>query len=194
MPSSRMIHFDRALTGAAIRTPGAARLYTEDEVEKERRLAREAGAEDARRFGEQQLVEFRTEIHHLQSETFTRLASASENLSDQVRQALPAIALEIGRRLLSGFEPPPELVAKICREALDQLFPETVALELVLSERDAGIMEATRPGWINEFAGLKITADPSLKPGDCVVRSRFGVVDARADTRLAALGQSLSQA
>lgn len=194
MPSSRTIPFDRTLVAARVRRAGASRLYTEEEVERERRAARNAGAADAARFGEQQLVDFRSEIQHLQSETFTNLASASERLSEQVRTSLPSIALDIGRRLLAGYEPPPELVEKICREALDELFPETTALELVLSSRDAEIMEKSRPGWIHAFAGLQITTDPSLKPGDCVVRSRFGTVDARAGTRLAALERSLSQA
>ncbi len=45
-----------------------------------------------------------------------------------------------------------------------------------------------------EFPGLKITVDPTLHSGDCLVRSRFGVVDARGSTRLRALQDSLAHA
>jgi flagellar assembly protein FliH len=35
-------------------------------------------------------------------------------------------------------------------------------------------------------------ADAALSPGDCQVRSRFGLTDARQETKLAALERSLT--
>lgn len=36
-----------------------------------------------------------------------------------------------------------------------------------------------------------ITVDDTLNPGDCLVRSRFGVTDARAASKLSSLRQEL---
>jgi flagellar assembly protein FliH len=37
------------------------------------------------------------------------------------------------------------------------------------------------------FTNLRVTIDDTLNPGDCLVRSRFGVTDARASAKIDAL-------
>jgi len=130
-------------------------------------------------------------MQELQLGVFQRLTSAHEELTAQVRAALPQLAVEIGQRLLAGLVPPPELVERLCREALDQLYPERNGLELVVGPRDAAVLERLVPSWRGHFNDLKITVDDTLDPGDCLVRSRFGVTDARASSKIAALRQEL---
>ena len=103
-------------------------------------------------------------------------------------------ALEIARRLLAGYEPPPEVVSRLCAEALEELFPERENLELVVSPRDAELLEKLRPEWQQRYPGLRVRSDVALTPGDCQVRSRFGLTDARLTTKLSALTHSLSPA
>jgi flagellar assembly protein FliH len=123
-----------------------------------------------------------------------RLAAAEPALLGQLREALPGLALEIARRLLAGFEPPPELIEKFCREALDQLFPEREGLELSLCPRDAEQLSRLNPAWLQRFPELKVCTDAALSPGDCLVRSRFGLTDGRQQTKLAILQHSLTGA
>ena len=151
----------------------------------------EAGQDAAHDFSNQQIVELRSEMQQLQEGILTRLGQAQDELTAQVRRALPQLALEIGQRLLAGFVPPPELVDKLCREALDQLYPERDGLELVVGPRDAAVLERLVPSWRAHFTNLRITIDDTLNPGDCLVRSRFGVTDARGDSKLASLKQEL---
>lgn len=192
MSLSKLVIFDRPLTGATTVVRARQRAVTEAELQEIREQARREGAEDTRRFADAQMVEMRTEVQQLNESLFEALRQAESRLTEQVRNALPGLAVEIGRRLLAGWEPPPETVERICREALDELLPETTGLELVISGRDAELLERLNPGWLTEYPNLKVTADASLQPGDCLVRSRFGVVDARAGTRLRALQESLA--
>jgi flagellar assembly protein FliH len=194
MSLSKLIVFDRPLISATVHTAMRSRVVTEAELMELREEARRAGADEARRFADAQMVEMRSEVQQLSEGLIEALRQAEARLLEQVRSALPALAVEIGRRLLSGWEPPTEMVEKVCRDSLDELFPETSGLELVISARDATLLEKVGPGWLAEFPGLKITADATLQAGDCLVRSRFGVVDARGGTRLRALQESLSHA
>ena len=194
MSLSKLVVFDRPLRGATAVVRARVRTLTEAELAELREQARREGAEDTRRFADSQMVEMRSEVQQLNESLFEALRQAESRLTEQVRAALPGLAVEIGRRLLAGWEPPVEVVAKVCREALDELFPETTGLELVLSTRDAELLEKLNPGWLREFPGLKIAVDPNLHSGDCLVRSRFGVVDARGSTRLNSLQDSLAHA
>jgi flagellar assembly protein FliH len=192
MSLSKLVVFDRPLVGASAVARARTRSLTEAEVLEMREQARREGAEETRHFADSQMVEMRAEVQLLGEGLFDSLRQAETRLAEQVQAALPGLAVEIGRRLLAGWEPPAETVGRICREALDELFPETTGLELVVSARDAQLLEQLNPGWLAEFSNLKITTDATLSAGDCLVRSRFGVVDARHRTRLHALQESLA--
>jgi flagellar assembly protein FliH len=121
-----------------------------------------------------------------------KLSGLEPALLAQIREALPGLAVEIGRRLLAGYEPPPEIVARLCSEALEHLYPEREGLELSLSSRDAELLNDLNPDWLARYPGLRIRPDPVLRPGDCQVRSRFGLTDARQETKAAALAHHLT--
>lgn len=186
---THLMAFDRPLL--AVRTPDAPREFTAADVVAARVSGQQEGGDAARAVTNQQIVEMRAEMQELQHGIFQRLTAAHDDLVMQVRTALPALAVEIGQRLLAGLVPPPELVERLCREALDQLYPERSNLELVVGPRDAAVLERLVPSWRAHFTDLKITVDDTLNPGDCLVRSRFGVTDARAASKLSSLRQEL---
>jgi flagellar assembly protein FliH len=186
-----LVAFDRRLSGAVI--PGrASRQYGETEVQAIRVAAYQEGSDAARAFADQQVVEFRAEVQALQSGIFARLADAESLVASQLAASLPGLVEEIARRLLAGFEPPPETVRLICNETLAQLYPEIDNLELIVSARDAAVLEKTAPEWRERYPGLRVTASAALAPGDCQVRSRFGLTDARLSSKAHALAQDLS--
>lgn len=191
MSFAKLIAFDRPLTG--ISAPGATRrACTEVEIMAREDAAYHRGIDASRALADQQMVEFRADIEALGDGVFRRLADVEPALLAQLRDTLPALAVEIARRLLAGYEPPAEVVARICEEALNEIFPERENLELSLSPRDAILLEKLNPEWMRRYPGLRIRAEATLAPGDCQVRSRFGLTDARVATKLAALEHSLA--
>jgi flagellar assembly protein FliH len=193
MAFAKLIAFDRPLAGVLL--PGqAGQQYGEAELAAKVEEAYRRGVDAARGAADQQMVELRADIEQLSQGVLQRLAAAEPALLGQLREALPGLALEIARRLLAGFEPPPELIEKFCREALDQLFPEREGLELSLCPRDAEQLSRLNPDWLQRFPELKVCTDATLSPGDCLVRSRFGLTDGRQQTKLAILQHSLTGA
>jgi len=188
---AKLIAFDRPLTG--ISAPGATRrAFTEAEIMAREDAAYHRGIDASRALADQQMVEFRADIEALGEGVFQRLAEVEPALLAQLRETLPALAVEIARRLLAGYEPPAEVVARICEEALNEIFPERDNLELSLSPRDAELLAKLNPEWMRRYPGLRLRAEATLAPGDCQVRSRFGLTDARIATKLAALEHSLA--
>jgi flagellar assembly protein FliH len=196
MAFTQLVSFDRPLAGAARATRPTAtpRLYTEEEVIAREQAAHERGAEAARLAADQRLVELRSAIAQLSEGALRKLEDMEPRLLAEVREALPALAVEISRRLLAGHEPSAEVVDRLCREALEHLFPERDCLEVSLSPRDAELLQGLNPDWLGRYPDLRIKSDVALRPGDCLVRSRFGLTDARQETKLAALSHSLTGA
>lgn len=193
MAHAKIIPFDRPLVGAAI--PGQAGRYcSEAELAARDEAAYARGVDAARGLADQEMVEFRADIERLSEGVFKNLTELEPVLMAQLRDALPGLAVEIARRLLAGYEPPPEVIARICEEALTEIFPERENLELVVAPRDAALLEKLNPDWLRRYPGLRIRADAALVPGDCQVHSRFGLTDARMETKLQALEHSLAPA
>lgn len=189
----KLVAFDRPLSGATI--PGhSTRLFTEAEVEAIRSQAYREGGDAAQAFANQQLVEFRVEVQAMQEGLFQKLALTESEMLSQLRETLPSLAIELARRLLAGFEPTADHVQRLCEETLAQLYPERENLELFLSPQDIALLDQVAPTWKTRFPGLKIIADATFSPGDCQVRSRFGLTDARRQAKLEALSRELLSA
>jgi flagellar assembly protein FliH len=188
---AKLIAFDRPLSGVS--APGfVGQMCSEAETVRREGAAYQRGVDAARALADQQMVEFRVDIEQLSEGVFKNLANVEPAVIAQLRDTLPALAIEIARRLLAGYEPPAEVVSRICEEALNEIFPERDNLELSVSPRDAAILEKLNPDWLKRYPGLRIRSEATMRPGDCQVRSRFGLTDARLDTKLAALQHSLA--
>lgn len=190
MSFATLVHFDRPLTGA--RAVGrASRLYTEAEVEAIRTEAHRQGSDSAHASGAQQMVELRSDVQQLQQGVLTKLSHIDTQILAELSATLPALALDLARRLLAGYEPPVEAVEKLCLEALAEIFPERANLELTVCPRDGELLEGVAPTWNDLYPGLRLCTDKNLAPGECIVRSRFGLTDARREAKLSALGHAL---
>jgi flagellar assembly protein FliH len=186
----RLISFDRPLAGAHI--PGrAGRLYTEGEMAAARAEAYREGYDAAHAFSDRQLLEFRDEVQAMQHGLLNTLPGLEQSMLEQLRSSLPELAMDLARRLLSNFEPDAAHLEKLCIETLDHLFPERENLELIVAPRDAALLMKHMPNLEARYPGLKLRSDASLSPGDCQVRSRFGLTDARVSAKLEALRHEL---
>lgn len=191
MAFAKLVAFDRPLSGVTV--PGQQKRYvTEAEWAAHAEQAYRRGVDATRALADAQMVELRADIEGLRDGLFKRLREIEPTLLMDLRAALPELALDLARRLLAGYEPPAEIVSRLCEEALAELFPEQENLELCVSERDAALLEALRPAWMQRYPGLRVRVDRALAAGDCQVRSRFGLTDARRATKLEALSHALS--
>jgi flagellar assembly protein FliH len=189
-PFRQLIPFDRPLAGAVV-VGQELPVYTESQYAKARAEAYQAGQDAARSFAEKQLAEFRGEVQALQHGLFYSMTQIEANMVHQLQAGLPELAMDIARRLLAGFEPDADLVAKLCEEALKQLYPERENLQLVVCPRDAELLRKMDPAFMHQYPGLTLKADVTLRPGDSQVRSRFGLTDARLDAKMAAIQHEL---
>jgi flagellar assembly protein FliH len=189
MANRHMVFFDRPLGAVARHDLGAS--VPEEEAQRRIEAAFRRGADQERQAAQQEIDLLRRELAALSSGALGKLNQLETILAQQLQHALPELTLEIARRLLAGFEPPAEMVSKLCQQTLEQLYPERDGLELSLCPRDLELLQALHPDWLRRHHGLRLVADSHLQPGDCVVRSRFGLTDARQKTKLAALSHSL---
>ncbi|NPV06703.1 MAG: hypothetical protein HPY83_01915 [Anaerolineae bacterium] len=163
----------------------AARIM-EKAAQEGRREGLVAGLDEGRRQGEDQALE----ANRARAERLAELAKAVQEeqlrIVAELEPQLVELALGIARKVIGAeLATRPELLLEILARAIEQargggrchirLHPDDV--DLVEPHLPQSALEAGGSQW-------RLVADPSLSPGDCLIETDFGVVDARISTQL----------
>ena len=149
-------------------------------------------AEGEKRLGEQ-LLRQRTELLELQNGVLTSLREALPQVIQQSEAALIQLALEVARKLVGDLPVSADMVEAAVRSALVQV-EESTEFHVYLHADDLALLQKCNspvllPGPGNE--AVRFQASTEVMRGGCLVRTRFGVVDAGRETKLALIRQSL---
>ncbi len=149
-------------------------------------------ADGERRLGEQ-LVQQRTELQQLHTGVLQALREAASGVIHDTESTVLELAFEVAQKVIAETPISRELIEANIRAALAEaeeatefyihLHPEDLAL--LARHTSEMLAEVPRP------KPMHFIADPDIGRGGCLVRTQFGIVDARRETRLARLRQTL---
>ena len=155
--------------------------------------AREAGYRQGRADADAaftgQLMSQRQEVAELADGVLRRLAEQQATLARQARGCVPALVMNIVRRLLANAVPGADRLERLIEQALAEAPADpTQSLEVVLSPGDLQRLETMGGDALRgRHPNLTLRADPALAPNDCLVRGDFGLIDARMEVKLKAV-------
>ena len=111
-----------------------------------------------------------------------------EALDDATEQDLARLALVIARRVVGHeLKTSPALIVRTVREAALALRAATRNLRVYLHPDDLALLrelEAAEPHW-------QLLPDPDMQRGDCLLESESSRLDAKVETRLAAIADAV---
>ena len=164
------------------------------DVEALTRAAYERGRIEGEQSVSEQLVRQRVEFSDLQNGLLAELRGTFPRIAHESETTLIAIALEAAQRLVAGLPISVDMVEASVREALAQANDAT-NLEVQLNEEDLRLLESAQSPLLAAESGpqrLRLVASPDITRGGCLVHTRFGTVDARRETKLVNLRESLA--
>jgi flagellar biosynthesis/type III secretory pathway protein FliH len=71
------------------------------------------------------------------------------------------------------------------------MVPGAGEIEIALHPEDIELLSQYDQKFQDKYPGLHFVSDSCLRVGDCIMRTRFGVVDGRLETKLDNLSSSL---
>jgi len=170
------------------------RTYSQEQFDAACREAHQRGAHEATELIERQMLDLRADVQHLQTSTFSRLSAAHAELIAQFRTLLPEIVTEIASRVISATPISQETVLGIVGEVLQGIEHRSPDLEVRLAPHDLELIAGHESDFREKHPALTFLADTELKPGDCIVQSRFGMLDGRISTKLQICKEALHAA
>ena len=194
-PPAEILNFSRSLRDVRLRPDhgpqaDAERLRERDQENYER------GLRDGEKSLREQLLRQRGELIAVQNGVLNSLRHSLSGLVMESEKALVALALDVARRVVAGTPVSVEMVEGMVREAVTQL-EEHGDLTVLLNPADLTLLEQVNsPTLLAEVGGekMRFAASPAVSPGGCLVKTRFGSVDSRRETRWNLVNQSLGLA
>jgi flagellar assembly protein FliH len=173
-------------------------LPAESELDRRVRAAESAAYEHGKLDGEknigEQLLQQRNELLELHQGVIESLRRAVPDVIQQTENALMQIALECAKKIVAGIPISPELVESVVREAVMQT-KETAEILVQLNSDDLALLRKHQSPILQglpEAGPLKFISSSEISRGGCLVQTRFGLLDARRETKLEQLNESIS--
>lgn len=154
----------------------------------------ERGRRDGEKALSEQLIRQRGELIELQNGVLNSLRQSITDVTRECEGTMIALALEIAGKLVADLPISSEMVEAAVREALANI-EQNSNLTVLLNPMDYELLQqANAPMLLSEAGGerLKFQTSAQVTRGGCLIQTSFGVVDARRETKLEALKQSLT--
>jgi len=154
----------------------------------------ERGRQQAEQGLAAQIVSQRTEMVQLQNGVLKSLNDAVSQVVRETERAVIELALAAAARLVAGLPLDAALVGAVVREALTQV-EETASVHVLLHPEDLALLQAGESGLAGEAGNgrLRLTSSPDVSRGGCVVRTHFGDIDARRETKVSQMRKALTE-
>lgn len=187
------IPFTQPLRDVHVLTHSPAQDWSEHLRERE-----QAAYEKGRREGEdalrEQLILQRNEMGSLLNGVVESLRNAVPQLVLEAESALIQLALESAQKIIAGLPISPEMVESVVREALRQV-EDTAEITIQLHPDDLSLLHKNNATVLSGTPGsgpLRFVGSSEVTRGGCLVQTRFGIIDARRETKLDQLREALA--
>ncbi len=187
------IPFRRPLRDARLLT-GAPSQGWQELLQQRESAAYERGQHDGERALSEQLLQQRAEMAELQQGVVESLRNALPQVILEAQTALVQLALVSAEKIVAGLPVSPDMVDAVIREALQQV-EDSAEIVIQLNPDDLALLRKNNTPilkGIPDSGPLRFLSAAEVTRGGCMVQTRFGLLDARRETKMAQLRQSLT--
>lgn len=187
------ILFKQPLRDVRLLTLAPAQDWQEHVREREQ-SAYERGRGDGEQALSAQLLQQRNEMVDLQNGILKSLRQSVPQVIQETESALIDLALAAAQKIIAGLPVSPEMVEAVVHEAVKQV-EDAAEITIQLHPDDLALLRKHNSPLLNglpETGTLRFTHSSDVTRGGCLVQTRFGVIDARRETKLEQLRQTLT--
>ena len=165
-----------------------------DFLREREQLAYERGRQDGERALNEQLAQHRGEAVEIQNGVLQSLSQAVPQVIHETESALIQLALDSAQKIVAGMPVSVEMVEAVVRDAVQQV-EGSVEITVLLHSEDLALLRLHQSSLLNglpETGPVRFAGSVEVTRGGCLVQTRFGVIDARRETKMEQLRQTLN--
>jgi flagellar assembly protein FliH len=187
------ILLDRPLRDVCLLTGSPAQDWQNFLREREQ-AAYENGRREGERALNEQLLHQRNETIELQRGILVSLRQALPQVAREAETSLIELALESAKKMVAGLPIDAAMIEATVREALRQA-EDTAEILVQLHPDDLALLRQHQSPLLDgspDTGPLRFSGSSEISRGGCILQTRFGVIDARRETKIEQLRQSLN--
>jgi flagellar assembly protein FliH len=166
--------------------------YTEEQFDEAVHEAFKRGGEEVRRELEPKLLEAKADVKTATQGAFSQLLDRHDESLSQMRVLLPRLIAEATARVVGALPIDAAFVRSVANDLLADVAPGADTVEVQFSPADLAKVDGFDKELRHRFQNLRLVENDELKPGDCLVKTRFGVMDGRMSSKLKSVEGLLS--
>jgi flagellar assembly protein FliH len=193
MKISESIPFTSALLDVRLVKPAPAPGQVDEAAEREK-TAYERGRHEGEAALREQLIAQRNELGTLLNGVIDSLQKTVPQLVHETESALIQLAFEVAQKIVAGIPVNPKLVESVVREALEQV-EDTAEVVIQLHPEDLALLQKHKSDVMKPAPNskpLQFSPSADVTRGGCLLRTRFGIIDARRETKLDQLREAIA--
>ena len=162
--------------------------------EEKIKAAFEAGRIEGEKALGEQLLRQRAEVRTALDGVVKSLHATADQVIADTEKHLVALVLEIARKLVADMPISGQMIEAVVRDALLEV-EGTADFHVRLHPADLALLESMQSPLLepaDEAKTVRFHAAPEVTRGGCLIQTRFGVVDARRETKMELLKRSLT--
>lgn len=146
------------------------------------------------RLEEEQKIALQAEkkkLEALQEQLFSTIQKRLDDLIEDIHLNIPKIVIALTKKIISGITIDENVIKSNIEEVLSQLSEDSGYMELLLSYQDWETMSQNGEEWMKKYSKISFIKDEKLLSGDFLLKSRFGIIDARIEKKLEKVAREL---
>jgi flagellar assembly protein FliH len=156
------------------------------------RGAYERGVSETKASLDAEVTKLRADSKALIEGAFAKISERHDHEIGQMRALLPRLVSEATARVVAGVEVNAELIKAVVNDLLGDVTPGADSVEVQLCPADLARVTGFDQELRHKFPNIHLAENRELQPKDCVVKTRFGVLDGRVSSKLKSLEGLLS--
>lgn len=163
--------------------------FTLEDVRKREKEAYQSGYAAAEQYLNMQILEYRKELHSLEGGLLKNVDTSFNEMVETVQARIPGLAIQLVKKVWSGLMWDGDAVRGMVEEILAEYCTGKETVEVFLSASDLHLLEGFEED--TPYGKVVLKEDMTLKPGDCLVQTKFGLIDARLETKFKKIEKEL---
>ncbi|MGF1449125.1 MAG: FliH/SctL family protein [Opitutales bacterium] len=131
-----------------------------------------------------QIHQTREEMLHLHEQVLSAIEQSFAGLKRDISQRLPDLVLALAEQVVGALPSDADMLRRVVEKHLEEAAPGDAKVEVLLNPDDHALMAGLDAELQTRYPQLAFRENADLQPGDCQVSTRFGLIDARRETKL----------
>jgi flagellar assembly protein FliH len=171
---------------------GSVARFSADDLTRAREEARQEASQAVTQAYDAEIAKLKDDVSAVVEKVLKDIVLQHADALEEMRCILPVLVKEAVARIVGSFEWDDAAIKGVVSDLLAEVAPGSENVEVQLCRVDMARVEQFQNQLRQKFPSLRFAVNDDLVSGDCMVKTKFGMLDGRVATKINAVGGLLT--